>query len=369
MKYKKILILLFLLFHFLLIVFFDRNNNYLSSQNRNKVDCPKTNSLFLSDKYKKQIENYFADRIYFNDEFQMMKINIERKAYSFISKNHSSNTYIMAFPTHFFYKNDDYIVSYPQNELTLKYYQKEKDKIISSYNNINCKNKYIYYVNTSDSINFDTNKNILSDDVKKSYNTYSFGEFKIKNYEEYKKYFYKTDYHWNDKASYLGYIDIMNLIKGPGNYNINQPIYRVKLSNNFYGNIARELKYFNIKESFYYNEYNLGDYTKYVNGDLVSDNQIDDDYLFSRVYGHIQKETVFDFSNPSSDNLLIISNSFGLPIFKLIASNYNKTYIIDPRLYKNFEANKYIEDNNIDNLLVITSGIYYLNDDFRLRED
>lgn len=72
----------------------------------------------------------------------------------------------------------------------------------------------------------------------------------------------------------------MNLIKGPGNYNINQPIYRVKLSNNFYGNIARELKYFNIKESFYYNKYNLGDYTKYVNGDLVSDNQIDDDYLF-----------------------------------------------------------------------------------------
>lgn len=91
-------------------------------------------------------------------------------------------------------------------------------------------------------------------------------------------------------------------------------------------------------------------------------------YLFFKMYGFIKKEIKFDFNQENSENLLILSNCFGLPIFDLIASHYNKTFVVDIRLNKDLNVNQYIKENNIDNVLVITSGFYYNDEEFRLKE-
>ena len=72
--------------------------------------------------------------------------------------------------------------------------------------------------------------------------------------------------------------------------------------------------------------------------------------------------------NIDKGNLLIFSNSYSNAINKLIASNYNQTYVIDVRFYEaevgeKFDFERFVNDNNIDKILFITNDYYYLNPD------
>lgn len=367
-KIKKILIFIWLSIELIILVTIDFNSNkYLYIQNRVKTPFPKLNTnSFLAKEYQDKIENAFMDRVYYNEPIISKKKKIDNFIFQKINKNNNINLYNPILEHYYLYNNDDYILSIPtKNNNNYEH----NDSVINSYNNIKCRNKYLYYIDTSNSIDFNTNINYLYNDVIKKFNTFKVAHFEINNYEEYKKYFYKTDYHWNDIASYKGYKDIINLMKSGDNDKIKVPRKRTKLSNEFYGNIALEHQYFKIKEDFYYNEFDLGNYILYIDGKKISSRMINnEEYLYYKMYGYIQKEIKFDFNQEDSDNLLIFSNCFSLPIIDLIASHYNKTFVVDVRLNKDFNVNQYIKDNNIDNVLVITSGFYYNDEEFRLKE-
>ena len=51
--------------------------------------------------------------------------------------------------------------------------------------------------------------------------------------------------------------------------------------------------------------------------------------------------------------MLILSSSFSNPINGLIASHFNRTYVIDGRHYNDFKVFDYIEKNNINKVLII----------------
>ena len=60
--------------------------------------------------------------------------------------------------------------------------------------------------------------------------------------------------------------------------------------------------------------------------------------------------------------MLIYSNSFSNGVNKLLASHYKTTYVIDGRHTNGFNMINYINDNNIDDVLIISSKILF-NDD------
>ena len=86
---------------------------------------------------------------------------------------------------------------------------------------------------------------------------------------------------------------------------------------------------------------------------------------YRELYGADFGEIVYDYKN-DKENLLIIANSYSNSINGLIASHFNKTYIVDPRHYKNFNYQSYITNNNIDKVLVI--GNISLFDDESIKE-
>lgn len=373
-KVKLIFIILFLLLHLGLILTL-KYEEELTFQNRSSYKFPKFSwNSILSGKYQKKMELAFNDQIYQSDKLKQLKTGLDSIIYKNISQyTIPKNSYNLAVGQHFFYQDGDYIVDWPRSKQWLKDTKKQTKEIADSYNKVSGVKKYLYYVNTSDSINFDTNKNNLYRDVVKKYNTYKIDSFKINNYEDYKKNFYKSDYHWNNLGSYIGYQDIIHLMKG-NKEQVLIPEDEMIISNNFYGNRAEYNQYFYVKDQFKVYSFKYNEYTKYVDGykttlepmDTYTKREKYTDY-YSKMYGYIDKELRYDFHQPDKENLLILTNSFGYPIIKMIASHYNNTYAIDLRKNINFNINKYIKENQIDSLLVITSGVYYKDSRFKLK--
>jgi len=334
----------------------------LKEQNRTKALFPNFNlENFFNKDYQAQIEEALIDRVIFNDELNSVKSRLDTFLVQKINRDKLG--YKVAVKDYFFYNNEDYLV-HKASPIILpesSYLNAE------SYNNIDCENKYLYYIDDSDNVNFDNNANYNYDDIVKLYNTFKTQHFKINNYEEYKKYFYKTDYHWNDIGSYKGYTEIMDLIKSEDHDEIRIPTRRIKWDDNFQGNIAKSRQYFYITEDFYYQKFNLPKHRIFFGEREVSRIgtwRYEDDY--AAIYDWARSEVIYDYNNPEEDNLLIISNCYATAVAELVASHYNKTYFVDPRLYGDFYANDYIKKNNINNVLVIGTVSFFNFEDIRL---
>lgn len=201
-------------------------------------------------------------------------------------------------------------------------------------------------------------------------------ELIVDSKEEYNKLFYKSDHHWNMYGAYRGYLDIMSML---GKSDI-QEININEESINFTGSFSRTTRNSNVYDKFYtVSNYNKN-YTVKVNGEEPPSNfkplslenlnkkNIDfyDWYVgyFYGLYGNV----VYDFKNTDKKNLLIISDSYAWQIDYLIASSYNKTHVInlmyDEYVKKPLDYKKYIEENDIDEVLILQESITTIFDAF-----
>ena len=208
------------------------------------------------------------------------------------------------------------------------------------------------------------NKNIVVDD------------FKVKNIDEYNKYFYKSDHHWNMQGAYLGYIDIMNMMGHNDIQNINIKEENIK----FTGSFSRTTRNNEIYDKFYTVDNYNKNYTVSVNNNEAPSNfqplsianlnkkknEFYDWYVgyFYGLYGNV----IYDFKNPSKKNLLIISDSYAWEIDYLIANHYNKTHVInimyDEYLNNSLNYTEYIKENDIDDVLILQEGVTTIFDVF-----
>ncbi len=271
---------------------------------------------------------------------------------------------------------DEWIVFYPKilND-------NEKDILknnIKDYDKINkLVDTYYYFINDSFVYNFETgNKavdyvSMLKENMSEKYHL---GSLELEDFSEFKENFYKTDHHWNYKGSYRGYTEIAKLM------GIKDPLVPTSAGTNheiFFGSHARTTNNLNYKEEFYFYNFDIPKHDVYIDGepgeyghyeDYVSHNYVynEKENYYGYFYGNDYGEVVFDFNQPEKGNLLILSNSYSNAINKLIASHFNKTYIIDLRHYSDvfgvdFSVKEYIEKNNIDKTLFIISPSFIGN--------
>jgi hypothetical protein len=269
---------------------------------------------------------------------------------------------------------EDYIVYYPE-PLT-----DEQTDIVANnlqiYNHINkLTDAYYYFVNDSSVYNFETNQKVVDYDAILKQNltgNYHLASLNFDNYAAYKPYFYKTDHHWNNFGSYQGYLAIHKLLNLS-----DQPLEPTSEQSNheaFFGSHARNTNNYDYQEEFNYYTFNLpphstvinglpatyGHYSDYINHNYVSED-VENTYAF--FYGSDEGEIIYDFRQSQKDNLLIISNSYSNAVNELIASHYNKTFIIDLRRYKtifgqDFKLEEYLEKNHINKTLLLISPTF-----------
>ena len=229
-------------------------------------------------------------------------------------------------------------------------------------------NTYIYFVNRAEfydfyNINHLNNmkeyylkfKSKLSKNIKTD-------ELKVNNKEEYLKYFFKTDHHWNMYGAYQGYKDIMKLMNKES---VDGEIFKVD-GIKYIGSMGKSSYDSSLYDDLYDIKVNLKNHAVYVNDSediqnykehkIKDTNNIYYDHYvayFNGMYGKVE----YDFNQEDKANLLIIGDSFTWQIDNLIASSYNKTYIINLRYdeYENgkLDLKKFIKDNNISDVLFL----------------
>ncbi len=204
---------------------------------------------------------------------------------------------------------------------------------------------------------------------------YNISRLDVNNYDEFYKYFYKTDHHWNYLGSYQGYIDIFKLLGIEGT-----PLKptSTKTLKNFYGSQAKLSKVLSISEDFIYYDYDLKEHSEYIDGKkgLYGDYNYNGktSYMnyYEAVYGRDFVEVMYDYNAPEKDNLLILGTSYTDPVNRLVASHFNKTFVVDARYYKNYDGSAlnlkdYIDDHHIDRVLVLASTDVIVNNNDNMK--
>lgn len=271
------------------------------------------------------------------------------------------------------YNCEDYIVFYP--EALTEQQMNNFSENIKKYNRLNnITDTYYYFINDSFANNYETGgKTVdyvatLKDELSGKYH---FAGLDSNTYDKFKELFYKTDHHWDYRGSYQGYLDIVKML------GIKDPLTPVSTGTNHeyaFGSHARTTKDYSIKEEFTYYNFDVAPYDTMIDGKPGRYGNQEDyknhNYEYNKTtnyyayyYGDDYGEVIFDFHQPNKENLLIISNSFSNAVNELIASHFNKTYVIDLRHYKetfgkDFDIQSYTTEHEIDKTLLIMSPTF-----------
>ena len=335
-------------------------------------------SDYIKGKYQTKLENALSDQFPYSENIRT-NYNKYYNISKYIKDKICIDTYINIGNNRSIYGCSEYIIFNSFNQFITE--DKTTD-FFEMYNKLNeISDVYYYIIDTSFIMDFNTNKytynlsKIYQNNLK---GNYTLSSFKINSFKEYSKYFYKTDHHWNYKGSYKGYIEIMKMFK---ENNILKPKSTITFNNiKFYGSHSQQTRYYDSYDIFSMYRFDIPTHETYIDKEKRIYGSLDKNIkkekksknslnMYIDYYGNDFGEIIFNFNNPEKDNLLIISNSFDNPIDELIATHFNKTYILDPRYYKdidNLNLKDYLKDNNIEKVLVI-SDYFYLNDNIMIR--
>jgi len=171
-----------------------------------------TINTFINSEYQNNFDKALSDQFIFGQTIKnkMNQITIFTD-YTKLNKNICKNNYVNA-------KEDVYIYNCDSRLFRFEGVSNEDPEKIQ--NNINkLKEKingkadlYFYFINSSYNFDFRNNKSYY--DYDRFFKGTNYDSFKFKDYDEFSKYFYKTDHHWNYNGSYIGYKDIVKLLLG-----------------------------------------------------------------------------------------------------------------------------------------------------------
>lgn len=372
--YSLLIIIGIILFMGISTVFlYPKSISLVENRSLEKISLPTFRS-FLKGDYQNTLEQALADQFPLS-----RKIKLYSNLYLYKIDINNINSQICK--GRYVYLNENsatYDCHHELVSLPTSYSDEIINKHFKFYNEINQKSDAYYYIIDRNYVyDFENNKlvidsyNILKDGLK---GKYKLKKLEVNDYETYQKYFYKSDHHWNLYGSYQGYKDIIKMIYPKDK--IKKPLGIKECSKNkFVGSIAKSSKQLSINDEFKYYQFNLKDHKQMVNGVFDSYSNYDncDTILpYSNVYGEIYgldyREIVFDFKDDSKENLLIIASSYSNPINELIASHFNKTYVVDFRYYKNFDLDEYLDTYDIDKVLVLVSTDVLIGKEFIVEE-
>lgn len=265
---------------------------------------------------------------------------------------------------------------------------------------------YVYYIERDIDIRYDTKKRtgiyeFLKDNLSLAQNHIAC--FKVRDFEEYKRDFNKTDHHWQYIGSYKGYKEVFHLLDlDKEGETLNKPItpnssygvsddcppklvegYKPVLISRLYHDSKCRItgtpdKFY---DKFYVYVFDYvpmkiiinGEKGEYGNqGEFLKNKDIALEFnlKYGTFYGGDEGEIIFDTGRKNRPNILIFGDSFDNAILKLIAGHFNKTYSIDLRHYKDclgkpFSIDEYMKTHKIDKVLFIGNQGFFEQKEFR----
>lgn len=208
-----------------------------------------------------------------------------------------------------------------------------------------------------------------------------YSSFKINSIDDYIKYFYTTDHHWNNKGSYQGYLDIIKLVFG----NTETPLIPVdetcKDDLKFFGTYSSQSGFVNEGSPFCVFKFELPKY-RVISDGIQNDNPNDTnkffdmnvsdrmDYHYNRAYGLGNGFVEINTELDNNENILIIGDSYAGPVLPLLANHFENIYFVYPINYKGifkeeFMYDSFIKEKQITKVLFMyTIENYFLSDEW-----
>lgn len=332
---------------------------------------------FFQDTFEKAFQDQFIKRqsiiqVYRFIEHQLYKLSIlNPKDYTLIKIGNDVYTFKV---------NEEYLVGWPivkndKYKKGVELFTKNINEISKKYPDINF---YVYKpFRITESNWFDKDNGFTS------YGTYYrellisnldkkiiFLENKIEDFEEYKKYYFKTDPHWNIYGSYEGYKVFCNAL----NRNYSDVICRQYDSEyvfedfDYYGQYGRYSSHLTSPDKFIdLNFDQLPNYKTYVNGvedkyskkEEFKNNEIEEfywTYIYSIYHGNDEALVEYQVENQTGRVLLCFVDSYSSPIKFLIASHFDHAYFVDPRSNPEFNFKIFMEEHKITDIMYL--GFY-----------
>lgn len=381
---NTLFVILFILIIFLIpIIMFLRPAKDISSiENRelNKFYFPSLKDL-LNGKYQDDLENAMEDQMLLSETLKKVSNTINNINRDIASNILFENVEVIPMSKGYCKLGDsDYLIYCPK---TFEYFKSGVVKNINTINNL--KNKY-------EDIDFYAYRVITDEDVSNDGFNYEMEEYfkenidfdyasftKIKSYSDYKKYYYKSDHHWNYKGSYEGYKEIMYLLDEDILY---EPKGTTCFENTYFvGSEASAVGDTSIKDEFCVYDFDYYDLDEKVYGQFAKYGYFEDyakgNYHTGNYYNHYGNyyggnygEVIFSNNEKNNNkNILLIVDSMSNPVNRLIASNYKNSYVVDLRRFETFTGNKfnfndYVEKYNIDEVLFLGNIRFYSSNEF-----
>lgn len=257
------------------------------------------------------------------------------------------------------------------------------NKIVGDYPELSYSSYYIETDVDVDFINGDISHDLVESLHSKLDESIKKGVLYINTPEDYQKYFYKTDHHWDIEGQLQGYKDIIRTVKGKDEELLNIETILIEDAK-YNGYKSRQSGDYNIYDDFSVlwsdlpkhevringKKGSYGDKQSYLNGEFTQEEGINHYGLANGGdYGLIE----YKFNQPKKENLLIFVESFSNPINSFIASHFNNTYLVDLRYYeeayeKEFKFGEFVEKYKIDEVLFTGYYFFYANDDFLIKD-
>lgn len=298
---------------------------------------------------------------------------------------------------------DDYLVYNPSSLAPSK---DAIDKIIKNKNEIIEAHPelafYAFYVEKENDIDFTTNeKSGISEYVM---NGLALAEdhkdvFLLKNFEQYKSDFYKTDHHWTSFGAHRAYIQLISMLL-PKEKLLN-PLAIVDIGS-WQGSMSKAAG-LSLKEDVSIYEYELpkalkGDVYKYVNphldrydGYIKRTHYLDGSLTASAVemasfaaikvptassietmevvsygdlYGSDFGQIIWENKEAQNGNILVFGDSYDNALLRLLACHFKKVYSVDLRYFdtqvdEEFIFDNYIRNKDIEYVLFIGSESFW----------
>ena len=270
----------------------------------------------------------------------------------------------------FLNKDGFYILQTNQND---EYISSKMNETINFYNDLSKRvETYIYLPSRYEFQEFNDvyslrNMFEIKEDFISRLDNIKVRELQVKDKEEYQHLFYRTDHHWNSYGAYQGYLDICDAM------NLNCKSYDiVETDVTYHGSIGKMVADKKINDKFMYinDDMEIAATVEGAKPDAnfkprkIKENKgvFYDEYV--GYYNGLYSEVIYN--GKGEDNLLILGDSYAWQIDYLIANEFNKTYVLNPKYVEKMDIYEYIKEHNITKVLVLmeTQTIIFDNYDY-----
>ena len=181
--------------------------------------------------------------------------------------------------------------------------------------------------------------------------------------------FYRTDHHWSTMGAWQGYQALMTAMTGSCTQLEGEPTL---VSDSFYGTtwssagaswISPDEMYTWVPEGGLTGNTTVTRYPEGtpVDGSLYDTSKLELKDKYSMFLGGNQPLCVIKNPDAQNGRLLVIRDSYADSLAPFLSLDYQEVHLFDPR-YNNIPISQYVEENNIDAVLVLYSASNFSTD-------